>query len=208
MAQIDPVVAPNFYPEMSRAFSTWLGGSLVPNSGGGFSMPPVPPFDPRSQIAQEGAGVQVAKNDRQAGAWNSWSPSDMGTNFLADYVARGASMNPDIWAMAQNYNQYGVQGGYPGDQMHMQSQFGGGGKVGAPAMVSGMQYGKTSDAASKYVASMADYGVASEAGRPLQNRAFGAPTASLSYLQPFMNRQRSYNSPTFQPRQPVQRITR
>lgn len=199
MPVTNPVVAPQFYPEMSAAFATWLGGNV-----GGVQAP----FDPRSGRAQEGAGVQVGKNDRQAGAWNSWAPSDAGMNYLADFVARGAQMNSDIWAMAQNYNQYGVQGGFPGDLMHKQAQFGGGGEVGAPAMLAGMQYGKPSDAASKYVASMADYGVASEAGRPLQNRAFGAPTAALSYLQPFMSRQRSYGSPTFQPRQPVQRITR
>lgn len=205
MAQINPVAAPNFYPEMSAAFSNWLGGAVVPNGSGGYSMPPVSPFDPRSPMAQEGAGVQVAKNDLQNGAWGSWRPTDNGTDFLAKYVAENAKMNPDIWAMAQNYNQYGVQGGYPGDLMHSQAQFGGAGQVGAPAMVSAMQYGKPADAASKYVASMADYGVASEAGRPLQNRAFGAPTAALSYLQPFMNRQRSYAAPQFQQRQ-VQRF--
>jgi len=205
MAQIDPVVAPQFYPQMSQAFSNWLSGAVVPNGNGGYSMPPVAPFDPRSPQAQEGAGVQVQKNDLQNGAWGSWKPSDAGTDFLAKYVAQGAQMNPDIWAMAQNYNLYGVQGGYPGDLMHSQAQFGGGGKVGAPAMQAGLQYGKPSDAAAKYVASMADYGVASEAGRPTQNRAFGAPTASMSYLQPFMNRQRAYAAPTFQPRQ-IQRF--
>ena len=207
MGQTDPVAAPNYFPEMSKAFSTWLGGALMPNSAGGYSMPAPAPFDPRSAQAQEGAGVQVQKNDLQNGAWGSWKPSDAGTDFLAKYVAENAQMNPDIWAMAQNYNQYGVQGGYPGDLMHSMAQFGGGGKVGTPAMTAGLQYGKPSDAAAKYVASMADYGVASEAGRPLQNRAFGAPTAATSYLQPFMSRQRSYATPQFQQRQ-VQRITR
>lgn len=201
MATIDPVVAPQFYPQMSQAFSTWLGGALVPNSQGGFSMPPVAPFDPRSQMAQEGAGVQVGKNQRQAGAWGSWQPWDAGTSFLANYLTNNASFNPDLWAMTQNYNQYGTQGGAPGQWMSQRAQFGGSGQTGAPAMHAALQYGKPSDAASQYMSGMADYGVASEgSGRPLANRAYGQQTAAAGYLQPFLNRG-SYQAPQIQQRQ-------
>lgn len=191
-----------------------------PSGDGGFMLSGTSMYNPNSEAAVNAKqNLAVPMNDILKGLFSSYSQDNAGTDFMKNYLSGGAGPDPSIMADAANVKQYGTTGGYPGELIHGQAQFGGNGAPGAamdqirqwggsgsrglPAMALAMEYGAPSQAG-QYTANQAQFGVSSEgAGRALANRAYGGQTAATNYLMPFLNAPKSapYQAPAINARQ-------
>ena len=192
--EVTPKSLPPLFPEGQQALADWLFSGFFQKPGGGFDLYKLPtPISPEAgqaaqreipglNLGQGGAGTMDIMGmplfpsiggTRLPEVFANWQPWDAGTQYMADYL----------------YNKNPV--GTPDPDLAKMVQWGGTGGPGNQAMSLAMQYGAPSQAG-QYASNMAQFGVSSEgAGRPLQDLAYGRPTAAAAHLMPFLNQQRN-----------------
>lgn len=115
--------------------------------------------------------------------WNSWDPKGgQGQQYLENLMGQGGFQIPGLLQqMMLDVKDKGGLGGAPTGYMTDMAQYGGVPGPGLNAMSNLMQFGVASEAG-RPMANLAQFGVTGPGGMPLYNRATGGPTAAQAFL--------------------------
>lgn len=171
--QIQPQVAPDKFPDLKAQLNTMLKGQFDPATGQMKGMPQYP------------GQITTPATDLQQKAWNSWQPWDGGTQYLANYITNGSGPSSQIQNSVNNMQNYGVQGGYPGDLMHSMAQFGSAGQYPGNMMNQVAATGGVGGDPTQRMTNLADWGFTGNnavGGTGLKNAVtWGGPSSQINY---------------------------
>lgn len=184
--RIDPQQVPLQTPWALPVLMDWIFSGFRQKPDGGWELGNLPQFPGQlSPDLQQTLLPQV---------WDAWqkSQNSPAMQFLNNFLTGGGvpkmEMPKEVTEGFQNVLKTGGVGGAPTQAMQDIAQWGGvpGGNL--EAIKAMLQYGAPANPVGQYMSNIAQFGIPSEAGRLVHDRAMGIPTAASNYLASYMRK--------------------
>lgn len=184
--EVDPKQVPLQTPWALPVLMDWLFSNFTQKPDGGWELNPTASypgnlnFDLNTTILPQ--------------VWDAWQKNQNSPQmqFLNDFLTGGGVPKTELPQEAKdaykNLMQTGTQGGAPGQMMQDIANWGGVPGSNLEAIKAMLQYGAPANPVGQYMSNIAQFGIPSEAGRLVHNRAMGIPTAASNYLAGYMRK--------------------
>lgn len=181
--QIDPQKAPLETEWAMPVLMDWIFSGFTKRDDGQYVLNDLPKFP---GALNPNAPQNSATYPDVNAMWH-YAASSPAMQQLNNFVSQGGYKLPEIeGGRLENIMATGGQGGRPTDRMNEIANYGGVAGPNLEAMKALMTYGAASPEAGQYMSNIAQFGIPSEAGRIMHNRAMGLPTAAQNFLSYYM----------------------